>query len=297
MCFIDADKNTEPFKTLIIRFLGRQCINKRRFVIVIVADHETWLRPFTSCINSIGLDINNLTLVNYISCVHLFVTARQMHLSSALLFGERDCFTASRIVCHVAMLLLFLMAGNQTADGKSLNNRQVGNKEKRKIGCQPVKHDSLWIRLDMEPNFAESPHFKGLEGQGARRKVRHAESKIRHELQRYELPAANRSATEVVEISTLDRQPEAAIDENDSSGVSSKSRGSDVVASRKQLRALKKLHSRGFKKESWHCTMETQWKKMKEGTFPPYVQTGNANLRNALKDCTSARPRSTSSRF
>ena len=177
MCFIDADKNTEPFKTLIIRLLGRQRINKRRFVIVIVADHETWLRPFTSCINSIGLDINNLTLVNYKSCVHISVTARQMHLSSALLFGERDCFTASRIVCHVAMLLLFLMAGNQTADGKSLNSRQVGNKEKRKIGCQPVTipFGSVWIWNPISPIRPISKASKG-KGRGGRSDTRSLKS-------------------------------------------------------------------------------------------------------------------------
>ena len=170
--------------------------------------------------------------------------------------------------------------------------------------CAPVPHDTLWLRLNLEPQqvpsayedsrdeeedgdyiIAQAPARKSAsdlvvnrrKSSPSTRHRRHVEQVNRQRTQRLatddallpgsteELPTRNSTVHRIRHQSRRHRRNATRRKQKNDEGVDSKSDVEPMSGS-----------------EPWHCQMEPHWQRQREGTFPPFLQTGRCRQKRCV---------------
>jgi len=192
--------------------------------------------------------------------------------------------TQTLVVCSSLLLLLLLI--NTTTAAKlppSQNSEKKGNNVlvTSPVNCQPVPHDTLWLRLDVEPTTDRDEEDEAVAapegvvdtvlavlgddtGVSTTTTAQSAPHRRRH---------GRGGGKRVRRHSPLEDQQRQTRGTSEGVGVGEK----PVAHNQRRQQATKLTQPDAelvLRKTSWQCQMETVWKQMPEGTFPPRVQMG-----------------------
>lgn len=154
--------------------------------------------------------------------------------------------------------------------------------------CRPVQHDNLWQRLNLEgTDYDTGTRFAAMPVEGRRRK----RSVMDIDSIEEEVVGPKRSKLNLMKLETEGQKEE----EEEERRRRKKKKGVHLVQQQTRLKRRTKKHKPNPKKvavnEPWQCRMESKWKKMDDGVFPPYVLTGRCKQTKCMMELYECTPR------
>jgi len=175
--------------------------------------------------------------------------------------------------------------------------------------CAPVPHDTLWLRLNLEPQQAPSSYEDHSDDEEesdyavAQAPAPLQKTTSRHANNRRKLSPSTRHRRdiELIDRDSMLEQSDGQIDEPLLSGSAEHlpTQNSTGHRMRNHFRRNRRNATRRKQKqdedvdgksdvepigsnEPWHCHMEPHWQRQPEGTFPPFLQTGRCRQKRCV---------------
>lgn len=159
--------------------------------------------------------------------------------------------------------------------------------------CRPVQHDSLWLRLNPEATDYDSRTRLAampVESDDERGRRRRSMTNVESIQDDDEVMAPKRKRQNLMKLA-----PEGEEEEEDEERRRMKRRkGLRLVQQQTRQRSRTEKRKTAKKvevKEPWQCRMESKWKKMDDGVFPPYVLTGRCKQKKCMMGLYECTPR------